>query len=103
MVGLAWVGQGFGPGVSSHGWASLLACSSVGIGLSTGVFWVVGACTQIWVWGLVAEWLLLVDTIHLTSSVRDFRASKIGESWCEVIGFCWPVIVLYRLAAKTRM
>ena len=61
MVGLAWVGRGFGPGVSGHGWGSLLACSGVGIGLGAGIFWVVGAYTQAWVWGLVAGWLLLVD------------------------------------------
>jgi len=35
--------------------------------------------------------------------VRDFRASEIGESWCVGVGFCWPVIVLYRLAARTGM
>jgi len=61
MVGLAWVGRGFGLGGSGHGLASLLACSSVGIELGVGVFWVVGACTQAWVWGLVAGRLLLVD------------------------------------------
>jgi len=61
MVGLIWVGLGFGLGVGGHGWVGLLACSSVGIELGAGVFWVVGACTQAWVWGLVAEWLLLVD------------------------------------------
>ena len=55
MVGLAWVGRGFGPGVGGHGWASLLACSGVDIGLGTGVFWVVGACTQAWVWGLLVD------------------------------------------------
>jgi len=55
MVGLAWVGQGFRLGVSGHGWASLLACSGVSIRLGMSIFWVVSACTQIWVWELVAE------------------------------------------------
>jgi len=57
MVGLAWVGWGFGPGSGGHGLVSLLACNSVGIGLGVGIFWVVGACT----WRLVPGWLLLVD------------------------------------------
>ena len=61
MVGLAWVGRGFVPGGSDRGLASLLARSGVGIGLGTGVFQVVGACTQAWVWRLVPGRLLLVD------------------------------------------
>ena len=61
MVGLAWVGRGFGPGGSGRGLTSLLACSSVDIGLGAGVFRVVGACIQAWVWRLVPGWLLLVD------------------------------------------
>jgi len=61
MVGLAWVGRGFGPRGSGHGLASLLARSGVGIGLGAGVFQVVGAYTQAWDWGLVAGRLLLVD------------------------------------------
>ena len=48
-------------GALGHGWVGLLACSDVGIGLGAGVFWVVGACTQAWVWGFLAGWLLLVD------------------------------------------
>ena len=48
-MGLAWVGQSFGPGIGGHGWVSLLACSGVGIGLGVGIFWVVDACTQAWV------------------------------------------------------
>ena len=54
--------------------------------------WLQGGCC----WSTLA-------TIHLTSSVRDFRVSEIRESWYEVVGFCWPVIVLYRLAARTGM
>jgi len=61
MAGLAWVGRGFGRGGSGRGLASLLACSSVDIGLGAGVFRVVSACTQAWIWRLVLGWLLLVD------------------------------------------
>ena len=60
-----------------------MACSGIGIGLGAGIFWVVGACTQAWVWGLVAGWLLLVDFGRYSFDlfiVRDFRASEIGES-----------------------
>jgi len=60
-VDLAWVGQGFGPGSGGHGLVSLLACNSISIGLGAGIFWVVGACTQAWVWRLVPGWLLLVN------------------------------------------
>ena len=56
---LGW--SGLWPGGSGRGLASLLARSGVGIGLGTGVFQVVGACTQAWVWRLVPGWLLLVD------------------------------------------
>ena len=41
-----WVGWGFGPGVSSHEYASLLAYSGIGIRLGIGIFWIVDACTQ---------------------------------------------------------
>jgi len=58
MVGLAWVIRSFGPGGSGRKLASLLACSGVSIGLGVGVFWVVGACTQAWVWRAVVLWLL---------------------------------------------
>ena len=81
-----------------------MACSGIGIRLGVGIFWVVGACTQAWVWALVAGWLLLVDFGRYSfDPLRDFRASEIGESWCVGVGFCWPVIVLYRLAARTGM
>ena len=60
-MGLAWVGQSFGPGVDGYGWVGLLVCNSVSIGLGMSIFWVVGTCTQAWVWGLVVGWLLLVD------------------------------------------
>jgi len=53
MVGLAWVGQCFGPENSSCVLASLLAYSGIGIGLCIGVFQVLGACTQAWAWRLV--------------------------------------------------
>jgi len=43
------IGQGFGLEVSGHGWASLLACNSIIIGLDIDVFYIVYTYTQIWV------------------------------------------------------
>jgi len=52
-----------------------------------------------WLWSSCC-WLTLA-TIYLTSSVRDFRASEIGESLYVGVEFYWPVIVLYKLVART--
>ena len=47
-------------------------------------------------------WLTLA-AICLTSLVRNFRAFETRKSWYVEMVFYWPVMVLYKLAAKTRM
>ena len=100
-MSLAWVGQGFGPGSGGRGLVSLLACNSVGIGRAFSRLWMLVLRPGFGDWFRGGCCWSTLTAIRLTSLVRDLRASEIGESWCVGVGFCWPVMVLYKLDARS--